>query len=97
MKSIQNLIYRDNSCYMKRMPEDDSKTSNSEQPKLDELISIRAASDLSGLSQSYIRRLVSQGEIWGMKLGRNWVTTEQAIKEYLVRDRKPGPKPKQNS
>ena len=55
------------------MSEDDNKRNNSEQPKLDDLISVRAASELSDLSQSYIRRLVSQGDIWGMKLGRNWV------------------------
>ena len=79
------------------MPEDDNKRNNSEQPKLDELISVRSASELSGLSQSYIRRLVSQREIWGMKLGRNWVTTEKAVAEYLAQDRKPGPKPKKTS
>ena len=76
---------------MDPMPEDDNKRSNSEQPKLDELISVRAASEHSGLSLSYIRRLVSQGDIWGMKLGRNWVTTEKAVTEYLAQDRKPGP------
>ena len=68
-----------------------------EQPKIDELISVSAAAELSGLSQSYIRRLVGQGEIWGMKLGRNWVTTEQAVNEFLAQDRKPGPKPKKSS
>lgn len=96
-KSVQNLIYRDNSCYMDQMPEDNNKRNNSEQPKLDELISVRDASELSGLSQSYIRRLVSQGVIWGKKLGRNWVTTEKAVGEYLTQDRKPGPKPKKSS
>ncbi len=79
------------------MPEDNNKRNNSEQPKLDDLISVRAASELSDLSQSYIRRLVSQGDIWGMKLGRNWVTTEKAVGEYLTQDRKPGPKPKKSS
>lgn len=79
------------------MPEDNNKRNNSEQPKLDELISVRDASELSGLSQSYIRRLVSQGVIWGKKLGRNWVTTEKAVGEYLTQDRKPGPKPKKSS
>jgi len=82
---------------MDQMPEDNNKRNNSEQPKLDELISVRDASELSGLSQSYIRRLVSQGVIWGKKLGRNWVTTEKAVGEYLTQDRKPGPKPKKSS
>ena len=61
-----------------------------------ELISLSEAAKLSGLSASYIRRLVSQDEIWGLKIGRNWVTTEQAVREFLARDRKPGRKPKTN-
>jgi len=79
---------------MNQMTESDNKENNIGEPKLDELNSISAASELSGLSQSYIRRLVGQGEIWGMKLGQNWVTTAQAVQDFLARDRKPGPKPK---
>jgi excisionase family DNA binding protein len=65
-----------------------------EQPSLDQLISLGEAAQLSGLSASHLRLLVSRGDIWGMKLGRNWVTTAQAVDEYLARDRRPGPKPK---
>lgn len=68
------------------------KENKNSQPKLNELISLREAADISSLSQSFVRRLVSQGVIWGMKLGRNWVTTEQAIREYMGRDRRRGPK-----
>jgi len=64
------------------------------QPGLNELISLSEAAELSGLSPDHLRRLVRQGDLWGKKIGRNWVTTTQAIREYLVRDRKPGPKPK---
>ena len=68
---------------------------NSEnQPRSDELVSLSEAARLSGLSPSYLRRLVTQGEIWGMKIGRNWVTTAQAVNQFLARERKPGPKPK---
>ncbi len=35
------------------------------------------------------------GELWASKIGRNWVTTAQAVNEYLARDQRPGPKPKQ--
>ena len=63
------------------------------QPSLDDLLSLNEAAELCGLSASHLRLLVRKGEIWGRKLGRNWVTTEQAIKEYLASDRKPGPKP----
>lgn len=65
-----------------------------DRPSLDELISLREAVELSGLSASYLRLLVSQRKIWGMKLGRNWVTTAQAVDEFLSRDRRRGPKPK---
>ena len=68
--------------------------SSSDQPSLDELISLKEAADTSGLSTSYLRLLVSRGDIWGMKLGRNWVTTAQAVKAFLDQERKRGPKPK---
>jgi hypothetical protein len=71
---------------------DEDKTSN--KPDLDDIISLREASDLSGLSPSHLRLLVSDGEIWGKKLGRNWFTTAQAVNDYLKLVRKPGPKPK---
>lgn len=77
------------------MPDEIRKNSK-EHPRLDELISLREAAELSGLSTSFLRRLVSQGELLGMKVGRNWVTTEQAVREYLARDRRPGPKPKKS-
>jgi len=66
---------------------------NSTQPSLDELISLREAAELSGLSTSHLRLLVSRGGMWGIKLGQNWFTTDQAVKEYVAQDRRPGPKP----
>lgn len=65
-----------------------------DRPNVDELISLNEAAELSGLSAGQIRLLVSRGVIWGKKLGRNWVTTEKVVHEYVVKDRKPGPKPK---
>ena len=68
-----------------------------EQPSLHQLIPLNKAAELSGLSPSHIRTLIRDGEIWGDKLGgRNWYTTEQAVREYLARGIKPGPKPKNN-
>ena len=57
------------------------------------LIPLNKAAKLSGLSTSHLRLLVRQKQIWGRKLGRDWFTTEQAVREYLARDHKPGPKP----
>ena len=62
------------------------------QPPIDELISLKDAAEVSGLSHDHLRRLAGQGEIWAKKIGRNWLTTEQAIKVYLARNRRPGPR-----
>lgn len=72
-----------------------SNAKNSDdQPKLDDLITLPEAAKISGLSHSHLRLLVRSGELWGKRFGRNWVTTEQAVQEYLARDRRTGPKPK---
>jgi hypothetical protein len=71
-----------------------NKPMSDEQPSLDELISLKEAADLSGLSPNHLRLLVGKGEIWGKKIGRNWVTTKEAVIKYKARDIRPGPKPK---
>ena len=60
------------------------------------LISVTRAAELSGLTTSYIRRLLRDKQIEGVKIGRNWLTTEEAIRKYLKQDRRPGPKSGQN-
>lgn len=72
------------------MPEPPQKPKN--QPGLDELISLSQASSLSGLTQPHLALLIRQKKLWGIKIGRNWVTTEKAVREYLAADNKPGPK-----
>jgi len=60
-----------------------------------ELIPLSKAAELSGLSQSHLTLLIRRGVVWGTKMGgRNWFTTEKAIRDYLTTDPKPGPKPK---
>jgi len=61
---------------------------------LNDLISLSMASELSGLSASHLRLLVARGDLWGTKIGRNWLTSRQAVAAYLEIDHKPGPKPK---
>ena len=67
------------------------------QPRLDDLLSLQKAAELSGLSASHLRLLVRKRELWGIKFGRNWVTTAQAVNDYLAREHKPGPKPIEKS
>ena len=64
------------------------------EPSLGELITLKEAANLSGLSVSHLRLLVRTKVIWGEKLGHNWLTTAKAVEEYLARDRRPGRKPK---
>jgi hypothetical protein len=62
------------------------------QPELNELISLQDAAKFSGLSQPHLALMIRRGMLWGKKIGRNWITTETAIKDYLAHNRKPGPK-----
>lgn len=57
------------------------------------LISVTEASTLSGLTPSYLRRLLREQRLAGVKVGRDWFTTEEALRTYLAQDRRPGPKP----
>lgn len=61
------------------------QSAKQESPKLGELISLQDAANICGITQGHIRLLVRQGEVWGMKIGRNWVTTITAVREYQAR------------
>ena len=78
------------------MPDEDW-VENEYRPRWNELITLPEAAKLSGLSPNHLRRLVTEGDIWGEKLGRDWFTTAQAVNEYLARERRPGPKPKSDN
>ena len=54
------------------------------------LISVNRASEISGLTPGYIRRLLRQERIEGERIGRDWFTTEEAIWKYLDQERRPG-------
>ncbi len=66
------------------------------EPSLGDLISLQEAAALSGLTADHLRRLVREGQLWGKKLGRNWITTEKSLRDYLAQDRRPGPKGKRS-
>jgi predicted lipoprotein len=69
-------------------------STNNNHPNLSDLISLQEASEISNLSPDHLRRLVERGDLWGKKIGRNWVTTKQAVLDYLATDRRRGRKPK---
>ncbi len=57
-----------------------------------QLISVQRASELSGLAQGHIRHLLQQKSLAGIKLGRDWWTTVEAVEAYIKLERRPGPK-----
>jgi hypothetical protein len=63
-------------------------------PFADELISLRQASKAYGLSPNHLRLLVGKETIWGKKIDTFWVTTREAVEEYISKEHKTGPKPK---
>lgn len=71
----------------------DRESSQQNQPKLTDLITLTRAAEISGLSPEHLALLIRKGTIWGSKLGgRNWFTTENEITNYLKKNRRPGPK-----
>lgn len=63
-------------------------------PDIKDLITFSQAANLAGFSDRHLRKLAAADEIWAVKIGRNWFTTEKAVKEYLAKGVKRGPKPK---
>lgn len=53
------------------------------QPNLSDLITFTEAARLSGFTDRHLRKIASQNKLWSIKLGRNWFTTTQAVKDYL--------------
>ena len=57
---------------------------------IDCLLTLSQASEICSLSQDHLRRLAEQGKLKADKIGRNWVTTKEAVVEYLQNRRAPG-------
>jgi hypothetical protein len=71
-----------------------SESGDTASPNLADLIPLQKAAEISGMSQGHLSHLIRSDELWGTKLsGRNWFTTETAVREYLARNIRPGPKP----
>src|SRR3990167_3807995 len=49
----------------------------------DRFISLQEASKLCDYSPEYLRLLARQEKIFSKRIGRNWYTTEEAIKDYV--------------
>ena len=59
---------------------------------VDDLIPLSEASNICGLTSGHLNYLVRNNKLRGIKLGRNWFTTREALENYLKTNRKSGPK-----
>ena len=74
---------------------DDRELTEADRPSWPDLIPLRKATEISGLTQEHLANRIRKGDLWGTKLGgRNWFTTKEAIKDYLAKEHRSGPKPK---
>jgi predicted DNA-binding transcriptional regulator AlpA len=47
----------------------ENKGKSNQQPRMDELISLREAAELSGLTQPHLALMIQKGELWGKRWG----------------------------
>jgi excisionase family DNA binding protein len=52
-------------------------------PKHDELMSLSQAAETYGFSGDYFRRLAEKGRLGARKIGRQWLTTADAVESFL--------------
>jgi excisionase family DNA binding protein len=50
------------------------------------------ASESSGLSKVHLARLLREGTLEGIQLGRDWLIYTDSLEKYLTTPHKPGPK-----
>lgn len=50
------------------------------------------ASESSGLSKVHLARLLREGALEGIQLGRDWLIYTDSLEKYLATSHKPGPK-----
>ncbi|MDR3642738.1 MAG: hypothetical protein P4L74_03890, partial [Candidatus Doudnabacteria bacterium] len=55
-----------------------------QEQKSKEFVSLAEASKITGYHQDYLGFLCRTGKLEGFKLGRNWVTTQQALDKFLA-------------
>lgn len=61
-----------------------------EELKALELITLKEAAEYCGLSRDYLIQLANRGRLKAHKYGRFWLTTKEAIDEYIASRKKIG-------
>jgi predicted transcriptional regulator of viral defense system len=54
---------------------------------LEELISLEDAAELCGRAQVTLRQAVTRGRLYAVKVGKTWITTPDAVAEYIATSR----------
>ena len=57
-------------------------------------ITLIEAAKITGYTTSHLRRLLRTGKLEGVKFGRDWFVTIEAIEKYKATNPRPGAKPK---
>ena len=60
---------------------------------LDGYIGTREASEITGLTSGYLRRLLAQGKIKGKRIGHDWIIDRKSVIKFSKTDRKIGRPP----
>jgi hypothetical protein len=50
---------------------------------VDELIDLRMAAKLAAIAPVTLRTQAAKGELWAIRLGRQWVTTRDRLQQYV--------------
>jgi len=50
----------------------------------EKIISLKNAAENSGYHPDYLGSLIRNGKLEGKKIGRNWFTTEKAVKDFMA-------------
>lgn len=56
-------------------------------------LNTKEAAEKWKVSEVYIRRLVREGRVRGRKVRRDWIIEAESLKQYMLGNRKRGPKP----
>lgn len=71
---------------------EDQPDKRDDYPNLSDLITLKQAAEISGLSYSHMRLLARKEKIRAIRLGHEWFTTAKDVDDYLAQGPRPGPK-----
>ena len=53
--------------------------------KVSDFISVACAAQIRDVKETYIRSLLREGRITGIKIGRDWLVSEVSVREFTPR------------